>query len=283
MISGTEKFFNQTADPDIIEPGTIIRRIGSGKDHQGRFTGRDDSNGLIIVNVIDLSAPSYAAPAGIIRQSPGDLFYFSTDTFQNSSRSSEAMEVVTRWPLYSKHPELQSQITDFVRTSYSPAQIIQMETMDELHCLFIPLQQKLQIGRFEAREDPEKIRYNTFLKYLENLKPGEHLTYLAMIPSTRSFKAKFYTIGTKPHEETLMSLKSESFNFKPTHGGHIKSVKNGSSIIFHVDAGSSFIGKGVKSKLETAETIAIALKKEYKKFIFKPLEGRGAFGREQSY
>jgi len=283
MTNTIEEYFRETADPDAIEAGAIIRRIGSGKDHQGRFTGRDDKDGLIVVNVIDMAAPSYAAPAGIIRRSPGDIFYYSIDTFQSSKKSAEAMDIITSWALYSKHPGLQQQIIDFVRASYSPAQIIKMKSIDELHCLFIPLQQKLQIGRFETKEDPELKRYNNFLNHLENLKPGEHLTYLAMIPSTRSFKAKFYSTGTRPHEETLMSLKSESYNFKPTHGGHIKSIKEGGSELLLIDAGSSFIGKGVKAKLETAETVAEALKGEYKKFRFRPLEGRGAFGREQSY
>jgi hypothetical protein len=283
MTSESKEYLKVAEDPDTIQPGQIIRRINSGKDHQGRFTGKDDNNGFILVNVIDLSAPSYAAPAGIIRHSPGDIFYFSTETFQNSLKTGEAMDIITRWPLYSRHPELQSQIIDFARTSYSPAQIVEMAEIDELHRLFIPIQEKLRIGRFETKEDPEQNRYSNFSNLLKNLKPGEHITYLAMIPSTKSFKAKFYSIGTKPHEETLMSLRSESFNFKPTHGGHIKSVKSGDGIILHVDAGSSFIGKGVKAKLDTAAKIAHALKKEYKDFTFKPLEGRGAFGTEQSY
>jgi hypothetical protein len=104
-----------------------------------------------------------------------------------------------------------------------------------------------------------------------------------MIPSTSSFKPRFYSIGTKPHEETFMSLRSESFNFKPTHGGHIRSIRDGEKITYQVDAGSNFIGKGIKTKLETARLISNALKREYRKFHFVPLEGRGAFGRKQSY
>ena len=266
-----------------IKPGTIIRRVGSGKDQQGRFTGYDDSMGLIVVNVVDLSIPSYTAPAGIIRPAPDDMLYIYDDTFRNSKNSSKAFEILTEWPLYRKHIKLRLQIEEFVKTTYSPSQILDYKRNDTLHFIFIPVQQKLKIGRFHVKDNPEELCYNSFLKILETLKPGEHITYLAMIPSTSSFKPKFYSIGTKPHEETFMSLRSESFNFKPTHGGHIRSIKDGEKIIHQVDAGSDFIGKGIKTKIETAALISDSLKKTYKKFSFMPLEGRGAFGRKQSY
>jgi hypothetical protein len=276
-------YFSPVSNTAEIKPGTIIRRAGSGKDQQGRFTGYDDNMGLIVVSVVDLSIPSYAAPAGIIRPAPEDKLFIFNDTFRNSKDSSKAFEILTAWPLYRKHIELQPQIEDFIKTTYSPSQILDFKKNDTLNKLFIPMQQKLKIGRFQVKENPERTGYNSFLKILETLKPGEHITYLAMIPATSSFKPKFYSIGTKPHEETFMSLRSESFNFKPTHGGHIRSVKEGDKIIYQVDAGSNFIGKGIKTKIDTARNISNALKKEYKKFSFVPLEGRGAFGREQSY
>jgi hypothetical protein len=115
------------------------------------------------------------------------------------------------------------------------------------------------------------------------MKAGEHITYIAMIPQTSTYEPKFYSIGTKPHEETHFSLKRESFNFKPTHGGHIKAEKKGEGIIYYVDAGSNYIGKGVKTKLETAESVVKALRRDCSGCTFIPLEGRGAFGTEQSY
>ncbi len=50
-----------------------------------------------------------------------------------------------------------------------------------------------------------------------------------------------------------------------------------------VDAGSNYIGRGVKSTLFTAKQVATALKKAYPEYEFIPLAGRGAFGVEQSY
>jgi hypothetical protein len=50
-----------------------------------------------------------------------------------------------------------------------------------------------------------------------------------------------------------------------------------------VDAVSNFIGKGIKTRLETAGAVAKALKREYGAYTFVPLEGRGAFGSDQSY
>lgn len=283
MSVAAADYISPVLNTSEIKPGSILRRINGEKDQQGRFTGYDDNMGLILVNVVDLSAPSYAAPAGIIRPAPDDKLYVYTDTFRNSKSSARAFEILAEWPLYRKHAGLQPQIEDFVKTTYSPEQILDFRKNDTLHLLFIPVQQKLKIGRFQEKEDPEKAGYINFQKMLETLKPGEHITYLAMIPATSSFKPKFYSIGTKPHEETFMSLRSESFNFKPTHGGHIRSIKEGEKIIYQVDAGSNFIGKGIKTKIETARMITDALKKEYRNYNFIPLEGRGAFGREQSY
>jgi hypothetical protein len=154
---------------------------------------------------------------------------------------------------------------------------------DSLDTQFIPMQQKLNIGRFKKTVNPEALCKQKFKEHLMALKPGEHLTYIALIPATSSYDPKFYSIGTKPHEETHISLKSELFNFKPTHGGHIKAENAESGIVYYVDAGSNYIGKGTKTKLETAEAVVKALKSEFSGFKFIPLEGRSAFGTEQSY
>ena len=50
-----------------------------------------------------------------------------------------------------------------------------------------------------------------------------------------------------------------------------------------VDAGSKFMGRGVKTPLYVAKLIAKALRVTYRDFLFTPIEGRGAFGTEQSY
>ena len=63
----------------------------------------------------------------------------------------------------------------------------------------------------------------------------------------------------------------------------IKAEKKGDSMIYYVDAGSNYIGKGVKTKLETAESVVKAMSREYSAYRFIPLEGRGAFGTDQSY
>jgi len=277
------KLVEVTSPGDDTPSKSIIRRMNKEKVQQGVFTGMDDSGGYILVNVIDIADSSYLADAGIIRPAKGDTLYRFTTSFSSSKNSAAAMEILEAWALYIKHPEFQKPMTEFMKTSFTPEHILYLKKTDSLNTLFIPMQQKLKIGRFRETVNPEVIRKERFKEQLKNLKAGDHITYIAMIPQTSTYDPKFYSIGTKPHEETHLSLRSESFNFKPTHGGHIKAEKKGDGMIYYVDAGSNYIGKGVKTKLETAESVAKAMSREYSAYRFIPLEGRGAFGTEQSY
>lgn len=270
-------------DNNRLSSGKVIRRVSSTKNQQGQFAGFDNDGGLILINVIDMSSSDFTAEAGIIRPAKDDTLYCCTTSFSKNKKSAEAMEVLAAWPLYKKNPELHLPMETFFRSSFSPEYILYLKKNDMLDTVFIPLQQKLKIGRYVEVINWDNIRKEKFHEHLKALKPGEHITYIALIPQTTSYAPKFYSIGTKPHEVTHYSLRSEGFNFKPTHGGHIKADKNEKGIVYYVDAGSNFIGKGIKTKLETAESISKALKREYKDYIFIPLEGRGAFGTEQSY
>lgn len=278
-----KKLIIETSPGEPIPPKSILRRISKSKIQQGVFTGMDDSGGYILVNVIDIADSSYLADAGIIRPSEGDSLYRFTTDFRSSSSAASAIEILEAWTLYIKHPEYQKPMVEFMKTSFTPEHILYLKKSDSLNTLFIPMQQKLKIGRYRETVNPDTVRKERFREQLKNMKAGEHITYIAMVPQTSTYDPKFYSIGTKPHEETHLSLRSESFNFKPTHGGHIKAEKKGEGMIYYVDAGSNYIGKGVKTRLETAESVAKAMSREYSAYRFVPLEGRGAFGTEQSY
>jgi len=292
MIVDIQQSINELLESNILEvitdfnnltSGKVLRRINCSKNQQGQFTGFDDDSGLILINVIDMTSSDFVAEAGIVRPSNEDTLYCYTSSFSRNKKSSDAMEILTTWPLYKKNPELQTAMESFFRSVFTPEHILYMKKNDMLDTVFIPMQQKLKIGRYVEIINWDNIRKDKFHEHLKALKPGEHITYIALVPQTTSYAPKFYSIGTKPHEVTHYSLRSEGFNFKPTHGGHIKADKNEKGIIYYVDAGSNFIGKGIKTKLETAESITKALKREYKDYVFIPLEGRGAFGTEQSY
>jgi len=267
----------------IPPEGSIIRRINSTKDQQGQFTGFDDNGGYILVNVVDMFNTAFTAEAGIIKPAGKDALFCYTSTFSGSRKKTAAMEILRTWPLYVKNPELHFPMEQFFRSSFSPEHILHMKKNNMLDMVFIPLQQKLKIGRYKETVNWDLVRKEKFQARLSELKHGEHMTYIAMIPQTSSYSPKFYSIGTKPHEETQLALRSEGFNFKPTHGGHIKAEHKNEALVYYVDAGSNFLGKGVKTKLETAEAIVKALRKEHRDCVFIPLEGRGAFGTEQSY
>ncbi len=263
--------------------GQIVRRINRSKDQQGLFTGQDDSGGLILSDVFDISTMEFLAEQGVIRSEKGDRLFCYTSTFVKNKKSQDAYEILNTWPVYKKNPDLHKEMDSFFRSVFSPEHVLYLKKNDRLDTVFIPLQKKLKIGRYVENINWEAVRKEKFHEQLEALKPGEHITYVALIPQTSTYTPKFYSIGTKPHEETQMSLNRENFNFKPTHGGHIKADRNGEGIIYYVDAGSNFLGKGMKTKLETAESVVKALRREHKGYRFIPLEGRGAFGTEQSY
>jgi hypothetical protein len=277
------EILDEISDHENLSPGKVLRRICGGKDQQGLYTGMDDSSGLIVVNVVDMAAPSFLAEAGVIRPSEKDRLFRYTTTFRESGKAREAMEILRSWPLYIKNPAIQAPMEYFFSSSFTPEHILHLRNEEMLDAVFIPLQQKLKIGRYVESVNWDLVRKKRFSDQLDGMKAGDHITYLALIPQTSSYAPKFYSIGTKPHEEIQHSLRAEAFNFKPTHGGHIKAVKSEKGMVYHVDAGSNFIGKGIKTRLETAEAVVKALRREYGGHVFIPIEGRGAFGSDQSY
>ena len=279
-----ERRFVLPLDDDAIpEDQCIVRRIGDGKDQQGFFTGTDDEGGLILVNVIDMAGPSYLADAGIVRRTKKDRIYYYTTDFNTSSSAADAMDILKNWPVYKKNAEYQKAMTEFMTSSFSPEHIVAMKKAELLSQMFVPMQEKLNIGSHKKQENPELIRRRKFKEQILGLHPGDHITYVAMIPPTTTYSPKFFSIGTKPHEATAFALRSEAFNFMPTHGGHIKAMKQKNTVVYYIDAGSSFLGKGLKTTLDTAESVAKAIRMELPDFVFIALEGRGAFGDEQSY
>lgn len=269
---------------EVLSPMTSVRRIGAGKDQQGLFTRYDDSGGMILVHVIDPSKGEFIAEAGVLTLKAGDKLYRYTDSFALSPDADAALLLLRQWPLYIKHPELHSAIELFVTTAYVPSQILALRDRDEMPILFIPIQQKFRIGRFEEKTDWSKVRKDLFRGALDTLREGEHITYLAQVPQTQSASPLFYSAGTKPHYETHMCLLAEPYGFNPSHGGHILSVKPESAKKrFIVDAGSQYKGKGVKTPFHVAKDVAAALSRTYPDFEFVPVEGRGAFGAGQSY
>ncbi len=267
-----------------LEPGTIIRRIGGGKDQQGGFFEYDDEGNIILINIIDMNANSLCASRGVLKPKPGDKLYYYESTFNNSPVAEEAIRIIKKWPLFQEHRELRDQMLNFISVTYVPEQIIEMSNKGSLAPLSVPVQEQFRIGRFSERRNPERICNETFLKWLETLKEGNHITYVALTFQQKQPVPRFYTIGTKPHEETAKNLRDEPFNFPPNQGGHIKAngMKEGKRH-FLVDAGSNYFGRGIHTPLHVSEEVVRGLKKVFPELEFTPLEGRGAFGTEQSY
>jgi len=267
-----------------LTKGTIVRRINESKDQQGIFLGEDDSGGLILVNVINMLDISFEAEAGILRPSSSDNIYRYMTSFGRNSVSARAREILQSWSLYAKYPEQQHAIMTFMETAYAPEQVIDLAKTDNLKYLFIPVQQRFKIGKYEEKINWPVERKQRFRWHLENMRKGDHITYIAFIPQKSTESPLFYSIGTKPHESTAISLQSEPFNFKPDRGGHIFcSDDSAGQKKFIVDAGSNYIGKGHKTSIDTAKEVSRALTSSYKGYDFTPVEGRRAISAEQSY
>ncbi len=263
---------------DNLEPGTIIRRIGPGKDQQGSFLEFDESYNMILANIIDMQSGHLVASEAVLKPQQNDKLYYYPNSFHTSPMAEKAKKIITGWPLYKKHAELQDKIMNFISLSYAPEQIIEMEKKDMLHLLFIPVQQKFRIGRFNERRNMERVCNDVFLLWLES-NTDKYITYLARVVQLKGQEPLFYSAGTKTHEKTAAQLQSEIYKFDATHGGHIKAggMKNGKRH-FLVDAGSKYMGLGVKTPLHVSEFVAAALRETYTEFEFTPVEGQGALG-----
>jgi hypothetical protein len=276
-------YLQKVDDYRTLTVGSVVRRIGSGKDQQGRLIEIRE-NALVLGDVIDLNAGSFAAEAGLLALQPADELFVHSTNFATSSKAAEARRLIQEWALYRGEPQHQKAILEFVESAYSPEQIIDFAATDQMKNVFVPVQQKLKIGRFVEKINVRKERIERFRKMLESLYDGKHLTYLAFIPRESVAEPMFYSIGTKPHRETLAQLQREEIAFRPNHGGHIKIVSGPNEPRrFIVDAGSNDFGVGVRTHLSTAEMITDALKKLYPEYEFRPVPGRDAYGVEQSY
>lgn len=210
---------------EVPSQGSIIRRIGNGKDQQGMFTRVDEDGGYVLVSIVDPSAGEYCAEAGILKPQKNDLLFIYKFSFADSSLSAGALEIISQWTLYRKYPELQRAIEFFVKSAWTPEQILIFKKRDLLSRVFVPIQQKFKIGRFEEKIDWTRERKERFRAHISSLHEGDHLTYLALIPQIRSYPSAFYSVGTKPHYETSICLQNEPFLFEPSHGAHIRLAK----------------------------------------------------------
>ncbi|MCB1166911.1 MAG: hypothetical protein KDK37_07755 [Leptospiraceae bacterium] len=274
------------SDIASLQPGTIVRRMGDGKDQQGRFVKpSDDGQAMVVLEVIDLSQNEFLSEGGIVRPGPSDTLLKHKFNFETSEKAEAALQVVKNWPLYRDREDLQGAIIDFVKTAFSPEQILELKKSDDLKPLFVTIQHRFSIGRHQPKVDWEKVRWQSFQDALDSLYDGKHLTYVAFVPTDQNHDPKFFSIGTKPHVETVKQLEREEFYFKPTNGGHIKvvSATNEKPKRFIVDAGSNEYGAGVKSSISTAEVICDALEDAHPGAEYTPVKGRDAYGIQQSF
>jgi hypothetical protein len=279
-----EHHLTKVEELDSLKSGDIIRRVSPAREQQGVFVKREADGALIVCDVIDLVECAFLAEAGVIRPGPEDEIFRLGHRFGEASNSEQARQVVRNWSLFREYPAIQKEIMTFVENTYTTNQIMELNKSGNLRALFVPIQQKFKIGKFTEKVDWDKIRDDRFKQALEAMGEGGHMTYVAFIPGEQNHKPLFYTIGTKPHQETIVALNREHFAFKPSHAGHIKLLSSvEGKKHFAVDAGSNFLGAGIHTSLPTAEMVTDALDELFPGHRFEAMAGRGAFGIQQSY
>ncbi|MCR9142458.1 MAG: hypothetical protein NXI24_09420 [bacterium] len=281
-----DSYLQEIQDFSSLEAGSVIRRVVGEKDQQGSYIrATDENDGIIVAEVLDLKAGEFLAEAGIVRPADGDKLYVHKTKFDGGDKANDALEIVQSWTLFKNEPNFQAEILEFVQMAFSPAQLLAWKKEDSLKNLFVPIQQRFKIGRFKEKVDYDKIRLERFRDQMTRLQSGKHMTYVAFIPREGSHKPMFYSIGTKPHLETMKVLEREPYSFRPNHGGHIKclSEEEGQPKRFLMDAGSNDLGAGMNTSLATAEMVVESLIELYADFEIKPVPGRDAFGIQQSY
>ena len=271
-------------DPSSLALGSIIRRKSAKKDQQGGYIQSDDEGNLILMNVIDLKKGELVANEGLLRFEDGDELFYYASSFRNSTHADAALEIVKGWSLFKQNEVLQASMLQFLMSTFIPEQILQWKKEEALSMLFIPIQQKFRIGKYKERRSPDRICTDNFKWWLDALQDGDIITYVALVLDVKSAVPKFFSSGTRPHVVTESNLMELPFSFKPNMGGHIKGTKpQKGKKHFLVDAGSDHLGRGIKTPLHAAERVAAALEDLFRDFVFIPLAGRGAFGKDQSF
>lgn len=269
---------------DSVQPGQLILRIHPDKVQQGRVAALEDGS-IVLENVIDLKGPGFLADLARLKPTSEDHLYIFPKTFADSDHAEEALKIVTQWPLFKNSSNLQEQIQQFVENSYTPEQILFMSANDRLRELFIPLQQRFKIGKFDPAQDPNIMVYKKFKEMIDGLASGKYLYYVAFIPKESVAKARFYSIGIKIHQDTIKHLNKEIFAFRPNHGGHIMAMNGIDEPVrkYAVDAGSNDLGMGTKTSIETAQIICRELSELFPDYEFVAFPGQDAYGLQQGY
>lgn len=115
-----DNFFKPLTKKKKLVPGTIIRRIGGGKDQQGGFLKYDKEGNMLLTNIIDMAANTLYASRGVLKPKLDDKLYYYESTFNNSPSADKAIGIIKKWSLFQDHREIQDQIINFISITYAP-------------------------------------------------------------------------------------------------------------------------------------------------------------------
>jgi hypothetical protein len=272
-----QDFVTPITDINEVHKDSFIIRIIDDTVQTAFFKHIGSNGNIFVVNVVDLTENSFCASEGLLKpERQGDLYLFES-FYCEDIFSEQALSIITNWSLFQHFVNLQSQMLEFVKNTFAPTFILYLKQTEQLHYLFVPIQQYFKIGRFSDKSRWEDKNAVNFKNQLDHLTQDEHLTFVAHLPQTIVDRSIFFTAGNYSHLETDMKLKSEPCLYNTNCGGNIMLADIESEHKkFVVDAGASYKGNGVNATVEEASLIVEYLNKIYPDYDFIPAAGRGA-------
>lgn len=269
---------------DFIAEDSYIIRVSGNKIQIGTAASYFEEDSLILKNVINIKNNEYFAEEGILKLSGEDKIYIIDSFYNGDTDSKKALHIITNWALYVKNTSLQKKIITFVKETFAPKFVLYLKDQGELNRIFIPIQQKFQIGKFSPNINWEESNLIDFKNNLETLLANDYVTYMGHIPKHGFEKPMFFSTGKISHLETDMRLKDKPYLYNTNCGGNIKFLEEKDNRkFFLVDAGASYKGPGVNATEEDALEVINNLKKLYPEFCFIPTSGRNAIGTQYSF
>ncbi len=279
-----EPFISKVEDIYDLPENSFILRITDESCQICVYNGIDEKDWVLVSNVVDLKNNLFVAAEGIIKPERCGTLYYIDSFYCEDIYSEQALDIVKNWVLFQKNPKLQHNIIEFIQATFAPLYILYLKHTEQLHCIFVPVQQYFKIGKYADKTPWENRNISHFKTRLDKLIPEEHITYIGHLPEALMDKPVFFTAGNYSHLETDQILKSEPCLYRANCGGNIKLAgKSQCKKKFIVDAGASYKGNGVNAKKEEALVIANHLKKLYPDYSFVPTNGRNAIGNGYSF
>ncbi|MFW6364957.1 MAG: hypothetical protein ACOC2H_00625 [Spirochaetota bacterium] len=279
-----QDFVSRIGDIIDVPEDSFVLRITDETSQTAMYRGMTDDGCLLLSNVIELKSNLFIASDGVVRPERFGELYLMDSFYCEDIYSEQALDTVINWSLFQNTPRMQRRMLSFVKEAFAPMYVLYLKRTDQMHRLFVPVQQRFRIGRYALKPRWEDANLAKFKTQLETLVREKHITYVGHLPESLTDTPVFFTAGNYSHLETDRIFHDEPCLYRANCGGNIKLAREDESAkCFVVDAGASYKGNGVNASREEASVVAGYLKELFPDYVFVPASGRGAVGTGYSF